>query len=169
MSHVNTRSRGAYRGLCTRYFNEAKTIMDSASITTYECKRLSQIITLMEKRLSEIQALASQIHAILEIDEIEAAMTTSADFNDQIFINIDTIKRFLQNFNQSAESTGDNTASSSHTVNSNANRINTRLPKLNFTTFSGNYKNWTSFFDLFTKILLYQTHKIATFEISNNS
>ena len=149
MGDVNTRSRGAYRGLCTRYFNEAKNIMDSASITTDQSNRLSQIITLMEKRLSEIQALDSQIHSTLQIDEIEAAITSSADLNDQIFVNIDTIKRFLHNFNLTAESTGVATASTSHTLNSNANR-NTRLPKLNLPTFSGNYKSWTSFFDLFT-------------------
>ena len=124
--------------------------MDSASITTAQSNRLSQIIELMEKRLSEIQALDSQIHASLQIDEIEAAITSSADLNDQIFINIDTIKRFLHNFNQTAESTGVSTSASSHTMNSNANRNNTRLPKLNLPTFSGNYKNWTSFFDLFT-------------------
>ena len=124
--------------------------MDSASITTDQRNRLSQIIALMEKRLSKIQALDSQKHAILQIDEIEAAITTSADLNDQIFINFETIKRFLQNFNQCVESTGINTASSSLTLNSNANRINTRLPKMNLPTFSGNYKNWTSFFDLFT-------------------
>ena len=124
--------------------------MDSASITTAQSNRLSQIIALMEKRLSEIQALDSQIHASLQIDEIEAAITSSADLNDQIFINIDTLKRFLHNFNQTAESTGVSTSASSHTMNSNANRNNTRLPKLNLPTFSGNYKNWTSFFDLFT-------------------
>ena len=95
MSDVNARSRGTYPGLSTRYFNEAKTIMDSASITTDQWNRLSQIITLMEKRLSEIQALDSQIHAILQNDEIEAGITTSADLNDRIFINIDTIKRFI--------------------------------------------------------------------------
>ena len=150
MGDVNTRSRDAYRGLCTRYFNEAQNIMDSASITTDQSNRLSQIIALMEKRLSDIQALDSQIHASLQIDEIEAAITSSADLNDQIFINIDTIKRFLHNFNQTAESTGVSTSASSHTMNSNANRNNTRLPKLNLSTFSGNYKNWTSFFDLFT-------------------
>ena len=105
--------------------------MDSTSITTDQRNRFSQIIMLMEKRWSEIQALDSQIPAILQIDEIEAAITTSADMNDQIFTTIDTIKRFLQILNQSVESIGGNTASSSHTLNSNANRNNTRLPKLN--------------------------------------
>ena len=42
----------------------------------------SQTKTLMEKRLSEIQALDSQIHATLQIDVIEAAITTSTDLND---------------------------------------------------------------------------------------
>ena len=100
----------------------------------------------MEKRLSQIQALDFQIHAVLQIDEIEAAITTSADLIDQIFVNIGTIKRFFHNFNQTTESAGFNTGSSSHTLNSNANRNNTRLPELNLPTFSGNYKNWTSFF-----------------------
>ena len=129
----------------------AKTILDSASITTDQSNNFSQIITLMEKRLSQIQALDFQIHVLLQIDEIEAAITTSADLIDQIFINIDTIKRFFQNFNQTTEFAGFNTASSSHTLNSNANRNNTRLPELNLPTFSGKYKNWTSFFDLFTR------------------
>ena len=150
MGDVNTRSRGAYRGLCTWYFNEAKNIMDSARITTDHSNHLSQIITLMKKRLSEIQALDSQRHASLEIDEIEAAITSSADFNYQIFNNIDTKEHFFHDFNQTAEATGVNTASSSYTLNSDANRNNTRLPKLNLPTFSGNLKNLTSFFDLFT-------------------
>ena len=134
MGDVDTRCRGGYQGLCTRYFNEAKNIMDSASNTTEQNNHLSQTIALMEKCLSEIQALDSQKHATLQIDENEAATATSADLNDQIFIKIDTIKRFLHNFNQTGESTGVNTASSSHTLNSNANRINTRLPKLNIPT-----------------------------------
>ena len=120
MGDVNTPFRGAYRGLCTRYFNEAKNTMDIASITTDQSNRLSQIMTLLEKRLGEIQALDSQIHASLQTDEIEAAITSSADLIDQIFIKIDTIKRFIHYFNQTADSTGNNTASSSHTLNSNA-------------------------------------------------
>ena len=48
----------------------------------------------MEKRLGEIQALDSQIHASLQTDEIEAAITSSADLIDQIFINIDTKNTF---------------------------------------------------------------------------
>ena len=112
--------------------------MDSASIT----HRLSQIITLMEKHLSEIRVLDSQIHATLQVDEIEAAIASSADLNDKIFINIDTIKRFLHNSNQTAESSGVSTDASSHALNSNANRNKTRLPKMNLLTFSGNYKNW---------------------------
>ena len=126
-----------------------KNIMDSTSITTDQSNRLIQILALMEERLSEVQALNCQINATLQVDEIEVAITSSADLNDQMYINIDTIKRFLHNLNQTAESSSFSTGASSHALNSNANRNNTRLPKLNLPTFCGNFKNWTSFIDLF--------------------
>ena len=137
--------------------------MDSIRITTDQSNRLSQIITLMEERLSEVQALNSQIHATLQVDDIEAAITSSVDLNDQIFINIDTIKRFLHNLNQTAESSGFNTGASSHALNSNTNRNNTRLPKFNLPTFSGNYKTGRLSLIFSTvpliQILLSQIHK----------
>ena len=68
MGGGNTRSRGAYCGLCTRCFNEAKNIMDSASVTTDQSNRLSQIFTLKQKRLSKVQTMKSQIHFILQVN-----------------------------------------------------------------------------------------------------
>ena len=94
MGDANTRSGAAYRGLCTRYFNEAKTIMEGRSISIDDNNRLGQLISLMEKRLTDIQTLDEKIHASLNVDEIEEAIVLSADLNDQIFINIDTMKRF---------------------------------------------------------------------------
>ena len=151
MGDANTRSRAAYRGLCTRYFNEAKTIMEGRSISIDDNNRLGQLISLMEKRLTEIQTLDEKIHASLNIDEIEEAIVLSADLNDQIFINIDTMKRFHERKNRDTEPDNDETSTSTqvHGSSSSAARNNTRLPKLNLPSFSGNYKQWTSFIDLF--------------------
>ena len=75
----------------------------------------------------------------------------SADLNDQIFITIDTIKRFIERVNRDTESNNPETTTSSqvHGTSPSAARNNTRLPKLNLPTFSGNYKQWTSFIDRF--------------------
>ena len=70
MSEAPSRTRGAYRGLCTRYFNEAKSVMEAPNTTTEQKVRLNQIIALMEQRLSEIQALDSQILATLKLEAI---------------------------------------------------------------------------------------------------
>ena len=61
--------------------------MDSTSIKTDQSIHLSQIVTLTVKSLCQIQALVSQIHATLQVDEIEAAITSSADLSDQINIH----------------------------------------------------------------------------------
>ena len=80
--------------------------MGSGSITTDQSNRLARILPLTEKTLSKVQTLDSQIHAQLQVDEIEAAITFCTDLNGHEFINTDTIKCFLQNSNQTAESTG---------------------------------------------------------------
>ena len=133
MSDANTLSRTAYRGFCTCYFNEEKTIMEGRSISVDDNNRLSELISLMEKRLTEMQTLDEKIHTSLNVDAIEEAMVLSADLNDQIFINTDTIKRFLERKNRDTEPNNaePTTSTQIHGTSSSAARNNTRLPKLN--------------------------------------
>ena len=60
--------------------------MVSASTTTEQSNSLCQIITLMEKRLIEIQALDYQMHSALTVNEIPAAITSPEIPCDQIFV-----------------------------------------------------------------------------------
>ena len=133
LDDANPWSRAAFCGLCTRYFKEAKTIMEGRSISIDDNNRLSQLISLLEKRLTELQTINEKIHSNLNVDKIEEAIVFSADLNDQIFINIDTTKRFLERLNQESESSTHQTTTWTH-VNgtSSAARTNTRLPKLNY-------------------------------------
>ena len=78
--------------------------MEGRSISIDDNNRLSQLISLLEKRLTELQTINEKIHSNLNVDKIEEAIVFSADLNDQIFINIDTTKRFLERLNQESES-----------------------------------------------------------------
>ena len=125
--------------------------MEDRSNSIDDNNRLSQLIALRKKRMPEIQTLDEKIHASLDVFEIEEALVFSAYLNDRVLINIDTIKRFFEKINRDTESNNPETTSSTHVhgTTSSASRTNTRLPELNLPSFSGNYKQWTSFIDLF--------------------
>ena len=89
-------------------------------------KQLSETTTIVRSDLLSRRSELKQ-----QIDEIEASISSSAGLNDQIFVKNETIKRFLHYSNQTAESTGVTTASTSHKLNSSANRNNIILPKYN--------------------------------------
>ena len=114
MGDANTRSRAAHRGLCTRYFNEAKTTIEGRSISVDDNNRISQLISLMEKRSTEIQTLDQKILVSLNADEIEEAIVLSADLNDLIFIIFGNIKRLLEIINRDTESNNAETTTSTH-------------------------------------------------------
>ena len=57
MGDTNTQSKAAYRGLCTRYVHDAKTIIEGCSNSFDNSKRLNQLISFMEKQLTEVQTI----------------------------------------------------------------------------------------------------------------
>ena len=73
----------------------------------------------------------------------------SEEVDDKLTQNIDAIKRFTERFEGPSTAVDASTPSTSTLSDSMRNSANIKLPKLNLPVLSGNYMEWTSFFDLF--------------------
>ena len=84
-----------------------------------------------------------------EAEALDNDILESEEFNDKLTKNIDAIKRFTKRFEGPSKAADTLTPSTSTLSDAMRNSANIKLPKLNLPVFSGNYMEWTSFFDLF--------------------
>ena len=89
----------------------------------------------LQQNLTEAEALNNDI---LESEEVD----------DKLTQNIDAIKRFTKRFEGPSTAADTSTPSTSTLSDAMMNSANIKLPKLNLPGFSGNFMEWTSFFDL---------------------
>ena len=77
--------RAAFRGICTKYKNEAEKLLSQNVLTSDQLVRLEQLATLLESKLNQITPLDLQIQGHTEINELEDTITEASDANDIFF------------------------------------------------------------------------------------
>ena len=77
--------RAGFRGICTKYKNEAEKLLSQNVLTSDQLVRLEQLATLLESKLNQITPLDLQIQGHTEINELEETITEASDANDIFF------------------------------------------------------------------------------------
>ena len=149
---IQKQSRGSHRSVATRFNNEAENIMskDLDTISEADINRLNQVATLLTRKQNFLVTLNQELQQNLtEAEALDNDILESEEVDDKLTQNIDAIKRFTKRFEGPSTAADTSTPSTSTLSDAMRNSANIKLPKLNLPVFSGNYMEWTLFFDLF--------------------
>ena len=149
---MQKQSRGSHRSVATRFNNEAENIMskDLDTISEADINRLNQVATLLTRKQNFLVTLNQELQQNLtEAEALDNDILESEEVDDKLTQNIDAIKRFTKRFEGPSTAADTSTPSTSTLSDAMRSSATIKLPKLNLPVFSGNYMEWTSFFDLF--------------------
>ena len=148
---MQKQSRGSHRSVATRFNNEAENMSkDLDTISEADINRLNQVATLLTRKQNFLVTLNQELQQNLtEAEALDNGILESEEVDDKLTQNIDGIKRFTKRFEGPSTAADTSTPSTSTLSDAMRNSANIKLPKLNLPVFSGNYMEWTSFFDLF--------------------
>ena len=148
------KSRGDHRGVATRLYNEADSIMNKpfAHIKEDKLIRLQQIVELLKKKQAFLSKQNQKIQSLFDDPDIlDEEIVETEKYDDKICQNVDYVHRFvLQKTRHSSQESS--FAAGSTTMSRNMHNIN--LPKLDLPIFSRNYLDWISFFGRFKEAVV---------------
>ena len=144
--------RGSHRSVATSFNNEAENIIskDQDTLSEADINRLSQVATLLIQKQNFLVKLKQKLQQNLtEAEALDNDILESKEVDDKLPRNIDAIKRFTKHFEGPSTAVDISTPSILTLSDTMRNSAVIKLPELNLPVFSGNYMEWTSFFDLF--------------------
>ena len=148
---MQKKSRAYHRAVATKYWTEAESmILPTRSVSLEDAPiRLDQLPKNLARKQNFLSDLNSKIQAKFDDDEasLENDILQSEKYDDKLIQQLDQIDRFTKrNILVASTPTSSSQPSSRRSTPSSTT---TKLPKLDLSTFFGDYLTWTSFFDLF--------------------
>ena len=144
-------SRAAHRGIATRYFTEVESLLllPVDQVTDQNVVQLERTESRLTSKLAQLQSLDEQYQALIEPSALEDDIVDATTFNDKVFDNCDTVKRFIKSVKAKQSELSALNVDQSYSLGSVSNTAELKLPKISLPTFSGSYTDWMSFIDLF--------------------
>ena len=141
-------TRGAHRGVVTKYINDANAIMANPTdqVSKQDFEALKVVLMHLDRKLITLNSINKTIEAITpdssQVNEIEETEEKTANWQTAIY----QISSFIGEVERHIAPAPLSQPQPSQSVQSKQ----VQLPKLELPTFSGKYVECSSFYDLFT-------------------
>ena len=136
------RTRGGTRAIATKRMNRLDEILVQ-ELTTETKLELAALCDVFKKLRQTLDDMNSDVQGLIGVDEIDADMMTSNDYDVKLAVAIQQVNSRLAK----VETATPRTSTASTTGGNQDARL--KLPKLDIPKFDGSYSQWVSFSDLF--------------------